>query len=860
MNSITTSAFILFLSAVPVFASAQVVHAPSVPQPSGNGQLVGLNLQNPTSASIPAHATRFGQVFLKGALSGTSGIAATVNGITVPAQIDIKTKYPDGSAKFGVVTLMAPALAPTTANPTMLSGANPSGTPLSLATMPGYSFAVDITMAGGASGPYHFDAGSLLASALSAGTVSYWRQGPVVTEGRISVPVVSSMRLIFDISKYEDGTYSTDVQFDNDSAMTASGGTLAYTATITENGAVVYVSPPLTHFQYEGWHKVFWTGGDSAVNVQHDIAYLEKTGAIHNYDLAAGSSASLISSYATAMTCGDWSAPFGSPNSSCSRGYPGWNGVTGYMPTTGGRSDIGPVTQNEAVWLITQDSTAANYSLYQADTAGNIPWHFWDVGDTTWLTTDNYPNLWVDVRGGTGTPDNHASTGLTQQVATTTGWIPDTSHMPDLSFIPYLLVGSRYYLDQINAQASWAEMSYWPATSVDAQGELGRNGNPSLPGLVMTHANQVRGAAWSLRNIDEAAWANPTGDPLGAYFTKMENNNFTWLNNNKATWQTISGAPYGYLAWSYQGLPSTTMADWQENYLSSSIGQAAEFGNSAAAQYLAWTDNWISGQFLNQANGFNPHDGCEYRIPFTNASGALYTTWSAIEQAILAAGISNGTGWANSNGDYCELALMDLAEIINSTGSANAKSAYAWLSSSGAPQIASPSVMDEQFRIIPAAGSGTGPGSTSTPSSPLPCINYFQSTIAIFSGFGAAYDLFGSNALVVKATCDKTVPTLDVGRGSQSDYVYKLGYLYQGNTWQPITLTANTNLVSNAWYLAQASAPLPSTIDYTKWNYAAAYMCTWIPPAVSGQAGQWKCGCATTACSTSMWQLQAFKR
>src|SRR5277367_1123451 len=120
-------------------------------------------------------------------------------------------------------------------------------------SMPGFNFKIAILFSKGATGSREFDAAQLLSQALSAGKVDYWRQGPVVTEGRIEVPVASSMRLVFDISKYRDGSYSTEVQFDNDLAMTAAGGTLTYTATVSQNGAIVFQSLPLTHFQYQQW-------------------------------------------------------------------------------------------------------------------------------------------------------------------------------------------------------------------------------------------------------------------------------------------------------------------------------------------------------------------------------------------------------------------------------------------------------------------------------------------------------------------------------------------------------------------------------------------------------------------------------
>ena len=45
------------------------------------------------------------------------------------------------------------------------------------------------------------------------------------------------------------------------------------------------------------------------------------------------------------------------------------------------------------------------------------------------------------------TPGDRNATGLTQQVDGLTGWEPDTPHQPNLSFVPYVLTGDRWMLD-----------------------------------------------------------------------------------------------------------------------------------------------------------------------------------------------------------------------------------------------------------------------------------------------------------------------------------------------------------------------------------------------------------------------------
>ena len=81
-------------------------------------------------------------------------------------------------------------------------------------------------------------------------------------------------------------------------------------------------------------------------------------------------------------------------------------------------------------------------------------------------------------------------------------------------------------------------------------------------------------------------------------------------------------------------------------------------GNADALTFLNWEANFLVGRFLNSANGFNPHDGAAYNLIVGNGTGTNYKTWAQIEQATIAAGASNGNGWANSDGYYAELAAQ----------------------------------------------------------------------------------------------------------------------------------------------------------------------------------------------------------
>src|SRR5262249_48378245 len=144
------------------------------------------------------------------------------------------------------------------------------------------------------------------------------------------------------------------------------------------------------------------------------------------------------------------------------------------------------------------------------------------------------------------------------------GWYPDVSHQPDLSYDAYLMTGDHYYLDQLNAQATFDLLSLWPTNRQDGLG------------LVANGLSEVRAQAWSLRQIDEAAWANPDGSPEKAYFTQIANNNWHWLVTQLPTWTAQEGQAYGYIPGSYG---DGQMAPWQQDFFASTVIAAAEQGN-----------------------------------------------------------------------------------------------------------------------------------------------------------------------------------------------------------------------------------------------------------------------------------------
>ena len=659
--------------------STPLVASPSPPAiPAGS--LTSVTLQNTGSTALAARLITFSQGFADGQLAAGKQLVATGgSGAPIAVQVDATSSYADGSVRTADLTLLQPALAAGATAPLSLAVAPAAAAPpVNIAALltDGYALTVDLAVhnAGGADTAYHVDVASLLKAALASGTASYWMQGPQATEVRLDTPITGSLHLTFDVRLYADGTTSTDVQFNNDKALTAQGGEVSYDATIKQGGSVAFQQANINQYQYQTWHQEVSSNGAPTVNVQQNIAALETAGFIQNYDLTTGVSTALLQNEAS---------HYGGPT----YGVLGPASITQYMPQTGGRADIGPQPAWNTLWLLTQSAQSEQFALAQADAGGSIPWHLATGAADGYVTSTSDPTLWSDTRGLLG----DGATGLTQQIPTTaqTGWTLNSAHEPDTSYVAYLMTGDRYYLDQLNAEASYDVISHNPGYRDLAQG-IFANGH-----------SEVRDQAWSLREVVEAAAVNPAGSAMGIYFNQIAVNNIQALTQQIET--EDKGQLSGYVDGSYGD--SGAMAPWEQDFLATTVAQAAELGIPGAKQLLTLETNFLAGRFLNGANGFSPYDGSAYNLIVSNGS-QVFTTWAQVGAATTAAGLSNGGVWA-ANEQYTHGAEAALADSFTVTGSTQALQAYGWvLGHSGVAGGLSTNQADPTFDIVPRLPDG----------------------------------------------------------------------------------------------------------------------------------------------------------
>jgi hypothetical protein len=458
----------------------------------------------------------------------------------------------------------------------------------------------------------------------------------------------TSLRVVVDWGKASSGVPWADVWLRNDIAMRDGGGPASYSVRVVLDGQEGRRQDVAKHHQYRGWGRLLSTGPLPELPWP-DAATLRAAG-VANY--AGSVDADVLARYVAAMSEPSWGSDPFSPR-----------GLTYYMPGVGGRGDIGPATAPLAAALISRDPRMRAYVIGQAEAAGTIPWHHWDAEHGCWLRITDHPRLWTDPRGA-----GQAGGTLLQPVPSPdeVGWELDTAHQPDSSFIAYLLTGRRAFLDNLQAQAAWNIVAQW----ADLRG--------ASDTLVVQH-NQVRGAAWGLRQIDEAAWASPEGSAERAYFSQASEANWSWIVEQLPAWTEMQGEVHGWLPGEYG--TNGALPPWQQDYFASTAIASARRGNPHARTFLEWARNFLVGRFEKLG-----HDAVAYLIAINDPdTGRDFTTWAEVKAKTQEWEWSNGDGWGHTEGDYAQWGRWTLAGYAELFNDAEARRWFDALPQQGAP-------------------------------------------------------------------------------------------------------------------------------------------------------------------------------
>ncbi|MDO8523578.1 MAG: glycosyl hydrolase [bacterium] len=147
-------------------------------------------------------------------------------------------------------------------------------------------------------------------------------------------------------------------------------------------------------------------------------------------------------------------------------------------------------------------------------------------------------------------------------------------------------------------------------------------------------------------------------------------------------------------------------------------------------------------------------------------------------------------------------------------------------------------------------GGGTAPPAP-TPGSST-CSNLLNSSLAVPTSFAASFNWFtNAKELLMNVVCSGSTATANIGNGSNTQYIYKTGYVWQNGQWTSFNYSGSSMDSGGNWFIGSANRSL-GTLDLTQKQSVLSYICDW-------NGTKWNCGCHDSSCTANYWNLQQFK-
>lgn len=569
-----------------------------------------VRLQNTGAAQTNVPFT-FGHPFGPGSLKAGEGVTAVLqDGTSVPLQMEVKATHADGSARHVVISGILPMLAAGQTAKMQLLKSSPSAsgtaTPADLLAT-GLSAKTVVTVGGV---PYT----ASLESALAHGKPMTWLSGNIASEWIVNAPLTDAngvahplLTARFGVRWYPGLTKQARVEFvvENDKTF-LSNRQYTYDVDLQLGGKSVYHKAGLTHYHRARWHQYAWWDADHApaVNVQMNASYLILSRAIPNYDLTVLPTESNIVDLANMVNASNTGPMTIGP-------------VNAYMPTTGGRIDIGSLPSWSVTWLLTMDKRARDVMMAAADGSGAWSIHLRDENTDYPVRTDNAKNARISTHGNlnwTGPLPVPRCVNDDWNLCATP-YTPDAAHQPSLTYLPYVITGDYYYLEELQFWAASNPLETDPGNSGLGQGLL--------------RWMQVRGQAWSLRTLGQVAYITPDNHPLKAYFNTQLDNNLNWYNQTY-----VVGNPNNLGVYDGSGAGAfavDTSAPWQDDFLTWSFNYLNELGYSKALPILKWKAKYSVGRMTDP--GYCWVMGAAYNLKLFDANGKVFSSFGDLYKA-----------------------------------------------------------------------------------------------------------------------------------------------------------------------------------------------------------------------------------
>ena len=567
----------------------------------------------------------FGQAFGPGKLArGTPLAARLADGKQITLQVDAKAFHDDGSVRHAVVSgiVPTPGAAPVALGLVRLAPGSRADaglpavgnlTPVAL-IQAGLTASVRLTLDGKRYG-------ASLERLLSKGKAAAWLEGPIAHEWHVSAPLADAsgsehphLAARFAVRWYGGIKKArVDVTIENNWAYEPAPQNFTYDAEIDVGGETVYRKAGLMHYHHARWRKLAWWGGDPALHLRHDSRQLIDSQALPNYDPTVA-----INERALSEAFGKWNGARTEPM--------GVGAAVHAMPGTGGRGDIGLQPAWAVSYLLSMDPRARAVTMGTADLAGSWSMHYRDRRTGLPVSLLDYP--YMTILGNRSDTRNPATKKLeafpecSRPEACRTPNKHDTSHQPNLAYLPYLLTGDHYYLEELQFWAMYDVFASNPGYRQDRKGLLA--------------SDQVRGQAWALRTLAEASYITPESHPLKRHFQQILDSNLDWYNakysdNSKAN--ALGFVADGHAVVYHE---RTGIAPWQDDFFTSAVGRTAELGFKKAVPLLRWKAKFPVSRMIGEGGCWVTAAMYAMRVRDTRESPFFTTIGEAYNKSLSA--------------------------------------------------------------------------------------------------------------------------------------------------------------------------------------------------------------------------------
>ena len=591
---------------------------------ASRAKLTTITLRNLSRTRMNETPVTFGQVFKRGDMpKGATLKAVFASGEVLPLQVDAKATHADGSLRHAVITTLVPrfdAKKPIAIDLLRIAARSDVSAP-SRSAAPPRELAANVLLV--IEGKQY---SASMQEILKAENFQVWLAGPLVSEWRFADAFKDAagnahphLALKGSLRVYRNGAARLDVVVENGWAYAPAPRDYTYDVSVALGTDTVYTKSGLLHYHLSRWRKVFWWGAEPRVHVSQDARYFIETRAVPTYDLRVRVAQQALNDYAKKLTTPDFE-PMG-------KGL-----ATPGMATTGGRPEIGPLPDWAAAQILSQDAAAWAATLAMGDLSGSWPIHYRDQKTDLPATLDDYPYMTL-----LGTPPSaiNKRTGKSEWFPSCEGrcktpFFPDSSHQPSFAYLPYLISGDYYYLEELLFWANWNLLQLAPPYR---SFEIG-----------LLKSGQVRGQAWSLRTLAQAAYIAPDLHPLKRYFVDRLKWNLNWYSDNfsnspDANKLGVLTAGYAIVSSDGLGLPP-----WQDDFFTWAIGYTWALGFSEARPLMQWKAKFPVGRMIDPDYCWIFASEYMVNVRASKQSEQLFETFREVYRATIAERVnSKGT-------------------------------------------------------------------------------------------------------------------------------------------------------------------------------------------------------------------------